>query len=340
MNDLWPIARKILFRLDPEAAHHLAFCWMERGWFLPNRATTNRFRKELMGMEFANPVGLAAGFDKDGRLAHVWHRFGFGFAELGTVTPRPQPGNPKPRMFRLPEVEGLINRLGFNNEGAEALAQRLRQNPPQTTIGLNVGKNKETPAENAASDYLAGFRALQGIAGYGVVNVSSPNTPGLRDLQDDRFLTDLLARLRRESPGRPFLVKVSPDMDSDQLDRVVRAGHEGGAAGFVVSNTTIRRDVLPPSYQQSALANEAGGLSGTPLFDLANQALVEVKKRSNSEMVIIASGGVTSTGAFLKKLELGADLVQVYTGFVYGGPTFVFELLDALGRSLQPEAAS
>ncbi len=315
------LARPLLFGLDPEAAHDLGLRAVASGLVPPSPSPS--LPVEVFGVRFPNPVGLAAGFDKNAVAVEHWGALGFGFVEVGTVTRHPQPGNPKPRMFRLPEHRALINRLGFNNEGADAVARRLELASPRIPVGVNLGKSKVTPLEEAAEDYAYSFRRLRELGDYFVVNVSSPNTPGLRSLQDRPALAAILGRLREVDSTRPLLVKVAPDLEEGQLDDVASLVGEFGLAGVVATNTTVARP-LPsdPGIE--------GGLSGAPLGPLADRALARLRSSCPAGTVLIGVGGVTTPDDARRKFSLGADLVQVYTGFVYGGPSFPSRLVAAL----------
>lgn len=309
------LLRRVLFRLDAEKAHNLALWAVARGLVRGRLLRDERLACEVFGARFPNPLGLAAGFDKNGVALGHWHRLGFGFVEVGTVTRHGQPGNPKPRMFRLPEDRALINRLGFNNRGADALAGRLAGARCAIPYGVNLGKSKVTALEDAAEDYAYSYGALRGYGAYFVVNVSSPNTPGLRSLQSAAELGGILGALRGDDGfERPVLVKVSPDLAREDLDAVVRVVHDMGAAGIVATNTTLARDglVRDPGLE--------GGLSGAPLRARADEVLGYLASACDARMVLVGVGGVFTGADLYRKLALGADLCQVYTGFVYGGP--------------------
>jgi dihydroorotate dehydrogenase len=283
--------------------------------------------RTVFGVHFPNPIGLAAGFDKDAVAVDKWAGLGFGFVEVGTVTWHPQPGNPKPRMFRLPAERALINRLGFNNSGAEAMARRLESARPGIPLGVNIGKSKVVELEAAAADYLASFRLLAPFADYVVVNVSSPNTPGLRQLQERPRLTALLSTLREARPETPLLVKVAPDLTLNELDDVVAVAVETGLAGIVATNTTVSR----PLHRDPGIE---GGLSGAPLREMADTALEHLAVQAPAGLGLVGVGGVMSGQDAQRKLRLGASLVQVYTGFVYGGPGFATEVCRGLVSAL------
>jgi len=316
--------RPLLFAADPERIHHLALGLLGAPagrWLAPLASGVgdpSRHPVELMGLRFRNRIGLAAGFDKDGLAIRGWAALGFGFVELGTVTPRPQSGNPRPRLFRLPADEALINRMGFNNAGADALAERVAAARPHLpdgfVVGVNIGRNRDGDLD----DYASAARAVAEVGDYLAINVSSPNTPGLRDLQEPSTLMDLLAAVRAAAPARPVLVKLSPDLDASRRLELVRAVVQGGAAGIIASNTTTGRRGLV-----SRSAPEAGGMSGRPLRASTRGIVTEVRSTGGRELVLIASGGIGS-GADARALrETGADLVQLWTGLIYAGPGLI-----------------
>jgi dihydroorotate dehydrogenase len=326
----WRLVRSILFRFDPEGVHRLAHAVLRRvpaGLARLRRPRPDpALRVRCLGLDFDGPVGLAAGFDKGD--ASVAGLFGMGFShlEIGTITPRPQPGNDRPRVFRLPEHHALINRMGFNNEGAEACLARLSALPAAARVGpvgVNVGRNKATPNERAVEDYLACIDRLHPVADYVVVNISSPNTPGLRQLQErealDRLLRACVARLAERAPGKPLLVKLAPDLAPEALDEAVDVAVAAGVAGIVATNTTLSRE----GVESHPLAREAGGLSGAPLTARATEVVRRVARRVAGRIPVVASGGVMSAEDVYAKLRAGASLVQAYTGFIYGGPGFV-----------------
>jgi dihydroorotate dehydrogenase len=326
------LVRPALFRLDPEAAHE---------WTLRRLAALSRrpaalaalrrlfarsAPRTVFGVRFPNPVGLAAGMDKDGRALPAWPALGFGFLEVGTVTRQPQPGNPAPRLFRLPASGGLINRMGFNNAGAAALAARLDGTGPlPVPLGISLGKSKVTPLDEAVEDYLFSLRALRRYADYVAVNVSSPNTPGLRALQDRAALSELLAALRAEA-SVPLLVKVAPDLTDHALGELLDVCVEHGVAGVIATNTTLSRDGLAAA--DAARGAEAGGLSGRPLAERAREVVTFVAKRS--ELPVIGVGGILVPEDALRLFDAGASLVQLYTGLVYGGPALVRGIVRGL----------
>ncbi len=340
---MYQLIKPLLFKFDPEKIHHVVTAWLKRANRIPGGAALMRglwdfedkqLEKEVFGLKFKNPVGLAAGFDKNGELIAEMANVGFGFVEIGTVTPLPQPGNPKLRMFRLPTDGALINRMGFNNLGVEAAAGRIkafRKNASarqkEIIIGGNIGKNKTTPNEDAVSDYVKCFDALFDLVDYFVVNVSSPNTPGLRALQDKEPLTDLLDTLQQRNLkngiSRPILLKIAPDLSKEQLDDIVGIVLQTGIAGVVATNTTISRDGLTSNEQ---LKNEAGGLSGKPLTALSTGVIAYLAKKSTGKFPIIGVGGIHSPEDAIEKLRAGASLVQLYTGFIYEGPGLIKQI--------------
>ena len=292
-----------------------------------------RLEREVFGLKFRNPVGLAAGLDKDARLVDELAAFGFGFIEIGTLTPRPQVGNPQPRLFRLPKDESLINRMGFNNEGVEAAVERLRKSRHQVIIGGNIGKNKDTPNEQAEQDYLKGFDALFDVVDYFVVNVSSPNTPNLRELQDKEPLRKLLSTLQERNAAKrkpkPILLKIAPDLTNSQLDDIIDLVAETRIAGIIATNTTISREGL--KTEKSFIEQiGAGGLSGKVLRNRATEVIRYLHTQSGGSFPIIGVGGINSPESAIEKLEAGASLIQLYTGFIYEGPMLVKAINKAI----------
>jgi len=339
---MYKIVKPLFFSLNPEAAHHTVTGGLQRFtkiWgaksLLKNLYTVEdkRLEREVFGLKFKNPVGLAAGFDKNAAYIEEMAGLGFGFIEIGTVTPRPQPGNDKPRMFRLVADEALINRMGFNNQGADVAAGRLKRlkNKNGLIIGGNIGKNKVTPNEEAVNDYIYCFNSLFDYVDYFVVNVSSPNTPGLRDLQEKEPLTHLLNTLQKlneqkESP-KPILLKIAPDLTDSQLDDIVDIVRDTHIAGVIATNTTISRAGL---QSEEALVQEAGGVSGKPLTKRSTEVVRYLATKSNGAFPIIGVGGIHSAADAIEKLEAGAALVQVYTGFIYEGPALVSAICKGL----------
>ena len=336
----WPLARAALFKLDPEQAHNLTLGLLARWSALfdgrlgvTDIARRPALSRDVMGLHFPNPIGLAAGLDKQGEAVPAWQALGFGFVEVGTVTALPQPGNPRPRLFRLTADEALVNRMGFNNGGAEAMARRLQRlrarGLPEIPLGVNLGKSKVTPAKRAAEDYRQSFERLGELADYVVVNISSPNTPGLRDLQrvDEvaRILEAIQGPNQRLSRPRPILVKLAPDLADDEAIECARAALEAGATGLILTNTTIRFEGL-----RSSTEGMSGGLSGRPLMSRSTELLGKVRAALGPEPVLIGVGGILDPEGARAKLAAGADLIQIYTGLIYRGPGFVRELLRGL----------
>ncbi|RAV30610.1 quinone-dependent dihydroorotate dehydrogenase [Sinomicrobium soli] len=329
--------RPLLFQFDPEKVHHFTFGFIKwvngipgmRGLIAALYTVKDpALEREVFGLKFSNPVGLAAGFDKDARLFNELSGFGFGFVEIGTLTPEPQPGNPPKRLFRLREDSAVINRMGFNNGGVKAAAERLKKNKG-VLIGGNIGKNKVTPNEAAAGDYRKCFEALYPYVDYFVVNVSSPNTPGLRALQDKEPLKQLLLTLQQHplqnKGAKPVLLKIAPDLTDGQLKDIVAIVGETGIAGVIATNTTISREGLASPNRE-----ETGGLSGKPLKERSTEVIRFLNRESGGSFPIIGVGGVHSPEDALEKLEAGASLVQVYTGFIYEGPSLVKRINRAL----------
>ncbi len=339
---MYNLLRSILFRIDAEKVHYMVMGWLKTAYsisfvryfiktaFVP---TDKKLERTLWGITFPNPVGLAAGFDKDAKFTDQLACLGFGFVEIGTVTPLAQPGNPKPRLFRLPADKALINRMGFNNDGAMAAARRLRNRKERLIIGGNIGKNKNTPNDDATSDYEKGFHELYDVVDYFVVNVSSPNTPGLRELQDKEPLTKLLSRLqelnKQKGGKKPILLKIAPDLTNEQLDDIIDLVRTINLDGIVSSNTTISREGLQtPKKEVEAIG--MGGLSGAPLRKRATEVIQYLHTNSNGTIPIIASGGIFTAADAKEKLAAGASLVQVYTGFIYEGPGIASSICKGL----------
>ena len=331
------LIRPILFLFDPEKVHHFTFTLIRRLSAIPGMPALFRrlyevndpkLEREVFGLKFKNPVGLAAGFDKDATLYNQLSNFGFGFIEVGTLTPKPQKGNPKKRLFRLKEDGAIINRMGFNNQGVTAAAIRLQKNNG-IVIGGNIGKNKNTPNEEAASDYLLCFDALYEVVDYFVVNVSSPNTPNLRQLQDKEPLTALLHALQKKNEAcvrtKPILLKIAPDLTDDQLLDIIDIVKTTKIAGVIATNTTLSRHGL-----QSANKSKSGGLSGKPLTKRATEVIRFLSQKSTNAFPIIGVGGIHTAEDAIEKLQAGASLVQLYTGFIYEGPA----LIKAINKKL------
>jgi len=336
---IYGLAREALFALDPEHAHELTlgtFARFPRLATAPFRGAVRDDPVDLLGLRFRNRVGLAAGLDKNADCIEAWDRLGFGFVEVGTVTPRPQPGNPKPRMFRLPAQRALINRLGFNNKGVDYLVARVNEARCQAVLGINIGKNADTPVEAAADDYEACLRKVHRWAGYVTVNISSPNTKNLRDLQEEARLRALLLRLRavraelaqKDARRVPMLVKLAPDLEAAELRRTGALARELGADGLIATNTTIQR----PGLDGTPRAAESGGLSGAPLKPLALEALRALRSELGADYPLIGVGGILSGADARERRDAGADLVQIYTGFIYRGPELIAECSKALAE--------
>lgn len=332
MTDLYPLARPFLFGLDPERAHRLALKALATG-LVPRAVTPDpRLRRSLLGLDFPNPLGMAAGFDKHAEVPDALLGLGFGFVEVGTITPKPQPGNPAPRLFRLPEHDALVNRFGFNSEGHDAAHRRLARRSRHGIVGVNVGANKDSP--DRIADYARGVARFADVADYIAINISSPNTPGLRDLHEAGDLARLLRAVveaRDAAPRRvPLLVKISPDLDDEALTVVVRIAREAGIEGLIVANTTVSRDGVAGHRH----AGEAGGLSGRPLFLRSTAMLAKVRALAGPDMVLVGVGGVDSAETAFAKILAGADLVQVYTGMIFRGPALPGAIVAALPRLL------
>jgi dihydroorotate dehydrogenase len=319
--------KPVLGRMDAEAAHRLTIAALKaappsQAKLYPSLATS------LLGLEFPNPLGLAAGFDKNAEVPDAMLRLGFGFVEIGTVTPKPQAGNPKPRLFRLPEDQAVINRMGFNNEGHDVVHRRLSRKP-RGILGVNVGANKES--EDKAADYVKGIECFSDVADYLTVNISSPNTPGLRNLQSTDELRPLLARLNdargRQSRHVPMLLKIAPDLDDRALEDIARCCEGGSVDGVILTNTTLAREGLA-----SHLAREAGGLSGRPLFDLSTQTLARFYLMTGGRIPLVGAGGIASAEDALAKIHAGASLLQLYSALVFKGPALIHEILSGLGN--------
>lgn len=315
------LLRPILFRMDAERAHHLGLWCIARGLVRARLVDDPRLRVRVAGIDFPNPIGLAAGFDKNGVALNHWRGLGFGFFEAGTLTPVAQPGNERPRMFRRPEDKAILNRLGFNNEGVEAFRVRALKARPGIPFGVNIGANKSTPTETAHEDYAKAFSVVQDLGDYVAVNVSSPNTPGLRLLQGRQHLEDILQGILAIRRDKSIFVKIAPDLDAGDLDEIVETCVQSGVAGIIATNTTIRRDGLSRPFEG------AGGLSGKPLQGLADDALARVSAHAKGQLAIIGVGGIFEASDAIRKIRLGADLVQLYSGWVYGGPATVPRML-------------
>jgi dihydroorotate dehydrogenase len=346
---MYQLLKPLLFQFDPEKVHHLVTGGLKRFNRIPGGASLSksiwdvndsRLQKEVFGLKFKNPVGLAAGFDKNAELISEMGNLGFGFIEIGTVTPLPQPGNPKPRMFRLPPDAALINRMGFNNLGVDVAADRiaayrksLKPGQHALIIGGNIGKNKVTANEDAVSDYIKCFDRLFDVVDYFVVNVSSPNTPGLRELQEKgplmHILNTLQQRNSKDGISRPILLKIAPDLTNEQLNDIADIVKQTGIAGIIATNTTIGRDGLISENK-----NETGGLSGKPLTKRSTEVIAYLYKVSSGAFPIIGVGGIHSAEDAMEKLDAGASLVQLYTGFIYEGPGLIGRILKRLLKNV------
>ena len=339
---MYRVIRFFLFLFNPELIHHITFKIIKLGGMIPGKMWSwrlilkikdTRLEREVFGLKFDNPVGLAAGFDKDAKLFDELASFGFGFIEIGTVTPLPQDGNPKPRLFRVKDDSGLINRMGFNNQGIESVVASLRRKKSDIIIGGNIGKNKDTSNEEAANDYAICFEKLFPYVDYFAVNVSSPNTPGLRDLQDKEPLTELLNNIQelnnKKIKRKPILLKISPDLTNEQLDDIITIVADTKIDGVIATNTTIDRSGLK-SDKNKVEAIGAGGLSGKPVGLRSTQVIKYLADKSSRSFPIIGVGGIHSAEDALEKLDAGATLLQLYTGFIYEGPILVKRINKAI----------
>jgi len=350
---MYSLLRPLLFRMSPERAHHLVLTGLH--WFpgmvrfvAPTLIPDTHLQQTLWGLSFPHPIGLAAGLDKNAIAVDGLLASGFSFIEVGTVTPKPQPGNPQPRLFRLVEDEGLINRMGFNNQGADAVKSHLQQKRRKGIVGVNLGKNKITPNELAVDDYLTLLDRLYPLPDYVVLNVSSPNTPGLRDLQSEESLVPLVQQVLRKRDEQfeehknkiwprhtPVLVKLAPDLADDAIASLATALTAVGIDGFIATNTTIQRQSL-----KSAQKAQSGGLSGRPLKDRSTEVIRILYRATEGKTPIIGSGGVFTAEDAYEKIRAGASLVQVYTGFIYQGPGIVKDLVEGVERLLQRDGLS
>ncbi|MFD2599501.1 quinone-dependent dihydroorotate dehydrogenase [Sphingobacterium corticis] len=339
---MYKLVKPLFFKMNPESAHHFVTggvsfvtkIWGGKSVLKASYALEHpSLEREVFGLKFKNPVGLAAGFDKNASYIEEMASFGFGFIEIGTVTPRPQPGNDKPRMFRLIPDAALINRMGFNNQGADVAAGRLKhlKDKGDVIIGGNIGKNKITPNENAVDDYIYCFHALYDYVDYFVVNVSSPNTPGLRDLQEKEPLMHILNTLQginqEKAAAKPILLKIAPDLTDSQLDDIVDIVQQTKIAGVIATNTTISREGL---QSDPKLVQEMGGVSGKPLTKRSTEVIRYLHTKSNASFPIVGVGGIHSAEDALEKLDAGASLIQLYTGFIYEGPGLIRKICKAL----------
>ena len=330
---LMTLARPALLALDPEKAHELTLRSLEQGFFPKGGQNDPRLEQSVWGLKFKNPLGMAAGFDKNGRVTGPLFSMGFGFCEAGTVTPRPQDGNPKPRIFRLIKDRAVINRLGFNNEGHDALADRLLTRSHDGVLMVNIGANKD--ASDFVQDYVTGLKRFYDVADSFTINISSPNTPGLRDLQDPKELDKLLTRLmdtrarlmdEDDTPSRPLTVKLAPDIDESALPAVIERLQEHKVDAIMISNTTLSRNGL----SDQSTAQESGGLSGAPLFERSTKMLAQVHQLTKGTIPLIGVGGVNSGETALAKMQAGATLIELYTGLIYEGPSLITRIKRAL----------
>jgi dihydroorotate dehydrogenase len=333
---MYNLVRSALFTLSPETSHDISLdslgALQRLGLLGLASKKPKGHPKTLWGIEFDNPIGLAAGLDKNADYLDALGSLGFGFVEVGTVTPRPQPGNPKPRMFRLPEHQAIINRMGFNNKGVDYLVERVKRTRYEGVIGINIGKNKDTPEEDALSDYLACLDKVYPHAHYVVVNVSSPNTPGLRNLQFGEAMNRLLSGLKKRQQQltadygfKPLLIKIAPDMDAQAVDGVAQALLEFEVDGVVATNTTLAREAVTGHR----FSEQSGGLSGAPLLDASNQILLQLREALPPTVPIIGVGGICSADDARSKWAAGADLIQIYSGFIYQGPGLIRDCVTA-----------
>lgn len=343
ISNLYPLMKPWLFRMDAEKAHE----WTTRmmrvahglGMLTAGQEKLPVTPVDCLGLRFPNVLGLAAGMDKSASAVEAWGVLGFGFVEVGTLTPRPQPGNPKPRLFRLPEHEALINRMGFNNPGIQSAVKKLAKRRTSAVVGVNIGKNFDTPNEKAVDDYLIGLKAAYGVADYIAVNISSPNTKGLRDLQAEDSIRSLLGALKTEQARlaqehgklKPVLVKIAPDLEGAQIEALARVFNELAVDGVIATNTTISREAVVGH----PLEKEAGGLSGAPVRDRSTLVIEAFRMLLKESTPIIGVGGILSGSHAADKLRAGAQLVQVYSGLVYRGPGLVQDVLQKVGRGLQ-----
>jgi dihydroorotate dehydrogenase len=334
----YPAIRKVLFQFDAETIHELTIKSLKS----TGKSPLNIFYKQqvqdkpltVMGIKFPNPIGLAAGLDKNGECINAFDAMGFGFVEVGTVTPRPQPGNDKPRIFRLPEANAVINRMGFNNKGVDYLVSQVQAANFKGVLGINIGKNKDTPEENAKDDYLHCMRKVYDLATYITVNISSPNTPGLRSLQYGDALNELLSALKAEQSilaekyGKyiPLTVKIAPDLTTDEVKSIAKSLLDNKIDGVIATNTTLSRE----GVEGLEFGTEQGGLSGQPVKDKSTQVIKILSEALDNKLPIIGVGGIASSDDANEKLEAGATLVQVYTGFIYQGPPLIKEIVNGL----------
>ena len=341
---MYSLVKKFLFRYDPEDVHYKVLRWLTKAYntglgkkYLTSNYSYNHpsLEKTVFGIHFKNPVGLAAGFDKDAKYIEQLSCLGFGFIEIGTLTPKPQDGNEKPRLFRLPADGAIVNRMGFNNEGVDAAVERLKHRDSKVIIGGNIGKNKNTPNEEAVNDYIYCFQKLFNYVDYFVVNVSSPNTPGLRDLQEKEPLHHLLLMLQNinlQYPNaKPILIKIAPDLTNEQVDDVIDIVQQVKLAGIVATNTTISREgLLSDSTEVHDMG--IGGLSGKPVRKRSTEIIRYISQKTNGAIPIIAGGGIFNAHDAQEKIDAGASLVQVYTGFIYSGPGIAKNICKSMAK--------
>ncbi|MBT4885531.1 MAG: quinone-dependent dihydroorotate dehydrogenase [Legionellales bacterium] len=324
-------ARKLLFCLPPEVAHYIVLKILKHKLYYFKNSSNYKLSQQVMGLTFTNPLGLAAGFDKDGEALPGILDLGFGFVECGTVTPLPQKGNPKPRLFRLPESKAIINRMGFNNNGVVPLAKKLRNRPKNCILGVNIGKNKSTPLESAVDDYLYCYRVIHSHADYVTINLSSPNTEGLRELQQEKYLVNILSSLKnmqsdlKQENGNyvPIAIKIAPDLSEPEIEKISRLLIEYELDAVIATNTSIDKSCL----NKTKYSNEKGGLSGEPIQTISTNVIKTLNIYLEKKIPIIGVGGVSSFESALDKLNSGASLLQLYTGLVYGGPGIIDEIL-------------
>ncbi len=331
---LYESIRPLLFRCDAEKVHHVAMTAIAKGFMRGTPYSNPCLEKTLFSVTFPNPVGLAAGFDKDGLALNHWQSFGFGFIEVGTVTRHPQPGNSKPRLFRLPEHKAVINRMGFNNAGADALFARLQSAQPGIPLGINIGKSKITPLEEAHEDYAYSFRLLREHGDYFAINVSSPNTEGLRSLQDRESLTKIISEIKTIDDTKPLFVKIAPDLTESALDEILQVASDLQLTGLIATNTTISRDMLPTDPQIQ------GGLSGAPVKEKSLAVLKYLKSNAPPSLHLIGVGGILNPLDAQERLESGADLIQIYSGWIYNRPSFPAEIARHLAEHSLPKSVN
>ena len=345
--NLYPLIKPLLFQLDAEAAHHLTISALKnpllKAFAGGNKVEHPSLHRKLFGLDFPNPVGLAAGLDKNAEVIDGFAEMGFGHIEIGTITPKPQDGNPKPRLFRLKADQSIINRMGFNNVGAMQAAKNLAKRKSNIIVGGNIGKNKVTPNEDAVKDYEICFNALHEFVDYFTVNVSSPNTPGLRELQDKDALARILFSLKDINAGKskpkPILLKIAPDLTHGQLDDIISIVSDTKIEGVIATNTTIGREKLPHFLPSEIEAMGAGGLSGKALTNISTEVISYLHKTSGGSFPIIGVGGIMTAEDAIDKMNAGASMVQLYSGFIYGGPKLIEDINSHLSQPSPPERA-